>query len=421
MRQAFERLWQLAAVGAVVGVAVAGREIAKQEYLAQGLMRTSLQMTGRAAMAGLLLGAAAGLVLVLLLRLWPWVAGRCSALGVLGEFLAKWVGRVPSQLFAGVFGRAAGALVLLAAVGLWGAGSVVVHRARAEALERGLNVMVVSIDTLRADRASLLSEDERERDLTPNMRELLAARGTVFSKAIAQAPWTLPSVASIFTGVYPKQHGAEHRTSVLPPGQLTIAEILREAGYRTLGVSSALYVTNASGLRQGFERFDESQARGQRNISSPRVTDKAIEFLEASSGEPFFLFVHYFDPHWAYRDHEEFGFAGWYDGWLSDISQRLKQDEFTRHLGTVRPRPRRQLLDPEELKYIRDLYEGEIAYTDAEVGRLLRYVRQAGLEKSTLTIMVADHGEEFLERGNLGHGETIWQEVVHVPMIIAGP
>jgi arylsulfatase A-like enzyme len=223
------------------------------------------------------------------------------------------------------------------------------------------------------------------------------------------------------TGLYPSEHGAEQRWSKLAPDQITLAEIAREAGYRTLGVSGAVYVTNASGLRQGFEVFDESQALDHLIVSSRAITDRAIDFVRSYGEEPFFLYLHYFDPHWAYIEHEEYDFADGYQGWLRELTQEMKQNEFAQYVGVTRPRPRRHLFDPDELAYLRDLYEEEIAYTDAQVGRLLRHLRETGLEESSLVIVFADHGEEFMERGNLGHGKTVHEELVNVPLVIAEP
>jgi arylsulfatase A-like enzyme len=225
----------------------------------------------------------------------------------------------------------------------------------------------------------------------------------------------------MLTGLYPAEHGADEHTKVLATAQLTLAEILREEGHLTMAISSGLFVTKASGMHQGFEVFDESLAGGQKVVSSVGVTDRAIELLQERGDRPFFLFVHYFDPHWVYQDHGDWEFADGYDGWLVAPSQDLTQEAFEKMVRTERPRPGEKWLDPEEIEYLADLYDGEIAFTDREVGRLLRYLRDSGLEKDTLVIVVGDHGEEFMERGYLGHGKTLNQEVLAVPLAMAGP
>jgi len=339
----------------------------------------------------------------------------------------------PARAVHDRFGRPLGAIVLgrpgfvftavilgLTTV-LWGTGVGARRRAQADARARGRNVIIIALDTVRADRFSLLSAHERDRDLTPNMRELVAERGTVFSRAISQAPWTLPAFASIYTGLYPAEHGADQRWLSLPASQLTLAEILREVGYRTIGVVSGPYVSKGPGMDQGYEFFDESQAVGHRTISSAEVTDRAIRFLGAHRDEPFFMFTHYFDPHWVYREHDGRSFADGYRGELRGPSQNLTQNEFYDHIRAIWPQHGGLSLDPDELQFLRDLYDGEIAFTDAEIGRLLRYIREAGLDESSLIVVVGDHGDEFLERGNLWHGKTVYQELVHVPLALVHP
>jgi arylsulfatase A-like enzyme len=356
-------------------------------------------------------GVAAGAVVVLVAAYY----GLLPAARLLHDRLGRPTGRVVSGRLGGVLSVVAlmGTLLLLAAG--WAS-----HRqARVEAKARRRNVILIGIDTLRSDRASLISEDEYARDLTPNLREGLVARGTVFSNAISQAPWTLPAFASILTGLYPKEHGAERILAMLPPGQLTVAELLREAGYRTLAVVSGTYVSRAAGMDQGFDLFDESQVLGPRAVTSEEVTTRAIRLLEANREEPFFLFVHYFDPHWTYHDHDGYHFADGYDGPLREPARELDQEEFKSLVGALRPR--RCVLPTEDHAFLCDLYDEEIAYTDAEIGRLLDFLEEGDLWESTLVIVVSDHGEEFLEHGKLGHAHSLFQELVHVPLALVAP
>jgi len=332
----------------------------------------------------------------------------------------------PARFVSGQLGRALGgagkmlsarwlpAAVVGLALGLWLVGWAAGLQARARARQRGCNVVIIGVDTLRADRCTLTSADKRDRDLTPNVRRLLASRGTVFTNAISQAPWTLPAFASIFTGLYPEEHGAEHLTSKLSASELTLAELLLEAGYRTMSVVSGRYVSSDVDMNQGFRVFDESQAANSTtSITSEQVTQRALRFLRAHHREPFLLFVHYFDPHYDFRDQPAFDFADHYAGWLRDevqIEDHIDLLRYKRHLFAAR-----------EHAYIRDLYDEEIVYTDAHIGRVLAFLDQAKLWDSTLVIFVADHGEEFFQRGWIGHTITLYQELVHVPLVIATP
>lgn len=412
---------RLAAVGAAVGGGLAGWEIVGQHYLEQELWRTCLWVASRGLLVGSIVG---GLVIIKGWALWRGATKVRGAAFLMraGDHVSnlRLIHRLRRVALSKVGGTLSG-LILFLTLALWVAGWTLATKARREVKRRDRNVIVIGLDTVRADHTSLLSPDERARDVTPNLRELLATRSIVYTEAISQAPWTLPAFSSMFTGLYPEQHGAEQRWQKLPAVQLTLAEILREAGYKTMGVSSGLYVTEASGLHQGFEVFDESQAEGQLNVTSEQVTKKAIRLLRRHGDKPFFLFLHYFDPHWVYHDHADYDFAKGASDWLKDLSQTLKQDKFTQQLAALRGLPGRVVLTKAEMSFLQGLYDEEIAHTDAQIGRLLQYLNESGLDKNTLIILVGDHGEEFLERGELGHGASVCQEVIHVPLALALP
>jgi arylsulfatase A-like enzyme len=319
------------------------------------------------------------------------------------------LGRFGARLGA----RALPAVVLALTAALCIAGWIVQAQTTSAARHLGGNVIIVAVDTLRADRVSLLPAEDPPRDLTPNTRKFLGERATVYSNAISQAPWTLPAFASMFTGLYPEQHRAELIASKLEPEHVTLAELLREAGYRTMGVVSNCYVGSSFDMDQGFVDFDESQALDALAVTSRQVTDRALAFLRAHNEEPFFLFVHYFDPHGTYCDHPEFDFADDYTGWLQDEAQSAKQ--------TYVLQVKRHLLGPAEHAYVADLYDEEVAYCDTHVGRLLAFLEDHNLWDSSLVVFVSDHGEEFFEHGSVSHRSTLYQELIRVPLAIAAP
>jgi hypothetical protein len=184
---------------------------------------------------------------------------------------------------------------------------------------------------------------------------------------------------------------------------------LREAGYLTTAVVSGHYVSSDVGMLQGFVRRDESQVLDRAAVSSEEVTERALSFLAASRRQPFFLFVHYFDPHYVYQDHEEFDFAA--AGGLPrtgvPTNERVYVGAMARREGA--------------LDEVRALYAEEIAYADLHMGRLLAFMNDNDLWASTCVIFVADHGEEFLDHGSAGHGHTLFQELIHVPLFVAEP
>jgi arylsulfatase A-like enzyme len=272
-----------------------------------------------------------------------------------------------------------------------------------------LNIVLIGIDTLRSDHVCLAGNAEPHDCRTPNLCRL-AARGTVFTDAISQAPWTLPSFASIVTGRYPEEHGATAIYGVLGETQTTLAEVLRGAGYETRGAVSHLFVDSAHGFAQGFADYDESMSLGHDAITSQGVTDVAIRFLDTMPDRRFLLFLHYFDPHYEFMDHAEWDYADGYQGWLRQDARDINNLVAKRHL-----------IDSVGVDYLRDLYDEEIAYTDREIGRLLERLEARGLARETLIVVVADHGEEFMEHGWLGHTITLHDEVVRVPLLIAHP
>jgi arylsulfatase A-like enzyme len=270
-----------------------------------------------------------------------------------------------------------------------------------------LNVLVIGIDTLRADALSLDGFNARGRDTSPNLREL-AQRGIRFDDALSQSSWTLPSFASILTGRYPHEHGAYSMTGRLPERALTLAELMREAGHRTIGVVSQVYLREGSGFEQGCDVFDASPSAFERGVSSERATTAAQRAINGGAG-PWFAFVHYFDPHADYLDHPEWPWADGYRGWLRE---QISADALERNA---------HLFGPDERKFLLDLYDEEVAFTDREIGRLIEGLHEAGSLHDTLIVVVADHGEQFLERGSVGHVTNLYDELVRVPLLVVPP
>jgi len=277
-------------------------------------------------------------------------------------------------------------------------------------LTNSKNVLLIGIDTLRWDHTSLSRRDERGRLLTPNI-EKFSEDAVVFENAISQSPWTLPAFASIMTGRYPLEHGAISFAGSLRESELTISEVLREAGYRTGGFVSHKYVDDRRGFAQGMDVF-EVVSEGHLAISSHKVSNSGLEFLERHHGDGgFFLFLHYFDPHSEYRDHEGWTFANdGYSGWVAD--EELEMSDLM---------VRRHHLDSLDVKHLLDLYDEEIAYTDLHIGRVLDFLSDNGICDDTAVIVVADHGEEFMEHGWLGHTVTLYEEVIRVPLVARLP
>ncbi len=255
--------------------------------------------------------------------------------------------------------------------------------ARDAASERP-NVLLISLDTTRADHLACYGHPSVR---TPHI-DALAAAGVLFEQCYTCVPVTLPSHASILTGVYPYVHKVRDngRFRLVDENQ-TLAEVFRQAGYATGAQVGAFVMHHQYGLDQGFDTYRDVEYRGQAltpgasatEITATEVTDGALALLDDFGQRPFFLFVHYFDPHRPYR----------------------APPEFTR-----------QYLEP---------YLAEIAYTDQQVGRLLDGLRRRGLLERTLVVLTADHGEGLGQHNEDTHGYFLYDATLHVPLIFSWP
>jgi arylsulfatase A-like enzyme/Flp pilus assembly protein TadD len=260
------------------------------------------------------------------------------------------------------------------------------------AAPRPLNVLLITIDTLRADHLGCYGDHEAR---TPEI-DRLAAGGVVFENAVTVVPVTLPSHASIMTGAYPASHGVHNNGSYrLGDGATTLAGILHERGYRTAAVVAGYPLAARFGLAQGFDSYDDrlpperERQIGYREKPAADVSRAGLEFLDRTAGgssaaggqaSPFLLWLHFFDPHAPYAPPEPYvsQFAG---------------------------RP----------------YDGEIAYVDAEVGRVLERVRRPDLAANTLVVLMSDHGEGLGEHGEWTHGVFLYDSTLRVPLLMSLP
>jgi len=256
------------------------------------------------------------------------------------------------------------------------------NRVSHEAAERP-NVVLVTIDTLRADHVGAYGAAFAR---TPTL-DALAAQGARFETAIAATPITLPSHATLLTGAWPPRHGVRHNgIFALGPELPTLAERFDEAGYATGAVVGAVVLRARYGLGRGFDHYDDqvgtrrAGASGFLERPATDVTDAALAWLQATGERPFFLWVHYYDPHLEHRAPASF-------------------------VAQLPGRP----------------YDAEIAYVDHELGRLLLGLEARGRLADTLVAVTSDHGESLGEHGELNHGMTLYDAAMRVPWIMTGP
>ncbi len=271
-----------------------------------------------------------------------------------------------------------------------------------------MNLVVIVVDTLRQDHLGTFGSAV---PTSPNL-DAIAAQGVSFTRCSTVSPWTLPSIASLQTGLYPRGHGVHRPNMGLAPEAVTLAEILAEKGYATAGVVSHVLLRERYGTSQGFAAWDETQARGHDSITTPGVSRLACRELERLSQgpAPFFLFVHFFDPHYAFQRHPEFGLAGVPSG-------RLQGGEEIHQLLDLAP-----TLTPEEWNFLQRTYDEEIRFTDAGIGAVAKQLESLGIDEKTVVVVTADHGEEFGTRANwIGHTISLYDEDIRIPLVVRDP
>jgi arylsulfatase len=277
-------------------------------------------------------------------------------------------------------------------------------------------VILVCIDTLRADHLGCYGYGARE--TTPAL-DRLAAQSTVFADASATAGWTKPSVPSFLTGTYPCQHGvyegsarleAGAVTDVLPEEARPLAEVFRDAGWRTAAFVRNAQLRPGNGFEQGFDLYQDEAGDAR------EIRWRAQDWLdELGAEEPFFLYLHLLDVHWPYPVPDtyatRFAPAERVDPFRDDNSKAL--------LEAINDGDRE--LAAEEREALIALYDGALRYADDELGRFLAYLERRGLSDEVVVSVVADHGEEFGEHGHVGHGHGLSEGLLRVPWILRVP
>ncbi len=246
------------------------------------------------------------------------------------------------------------------------------------------NVLVITLDTTRADHLGCYGH----RGVQTPIMDALAQRGVMFANAFTPSPSTLPAHGTIFTGLYPPNHGARaNGTFKVGPENTTLAEMLKADGYATAAFTSAYVLDGRFGLDQGFDLYDDDLSKGVKHAAhcfrerpAQYTNESALKWLQTVKDQKFFAWVHYFDPHAPYYP----------------------------------PSPFRE-------QYADRLYDGEIAYMDYEIGELLKGLEALGVLDNTLVVLAGDHGEGLGEHGEQTHSLLIYDSTLHIPLIIVPP
>jgi arylsulfatase A-like enzyme len=275
-------------------------------------------------------------------------------------------------------------------------------------------VVWIEVDTLRADALGCYGNHatgEAGALPTPSI-DALAADGLRFEHAYSTAPWTIPSLVSQLSGLWPWEHGVRRLLELAPAESVPLVPRLRELGWRTAGVTTNFVATSKQGFGRGFERFDDSLAQGHEGSHAPEALARLLaqaDELATDPGQGLFLFGWLFEPHYRYEEHEGLRFGPPYDG-------PLDGDE---ELNDLLAR-RKQLTEADKL-FLRGRYQSDVAFMDRALGRFMEGLKRRGWYDEALIVFVADHGEELLDRGWIGHSVTLHDELVHVPWIVKLP
>ena len=270
------------------------------------------------------------------------------------------------------------------------------------------------VDALRADH---LGVNGYPRPTTPNI-DLLASEGTNFTQAFAHSTWTKPSIATLFTSVYPGQHGLSQVAvddgkrvggEVLAGAWVTVAERFQAAGYFTLGIVNQAHITEPFGFAQGFDHFEAHRGKGAIRLNR---RFKRWHNRQHETPQPLFVYMHYLDVHWPYIERVEA---------LEEELGPLALTSRPPKTGSESVRQWGATLSPEDLAVLVNRYDHGIAYTDRQIGKLMSMLEEWTLLENTIVVITADHGEAFGEHGELLHGHAPYEEMIRVPLIFRLP
>lgn len=274
------------------------------------------------------------------------------------------------------------------------------------------NVILISIDSLRADHLSCYGY---ARITSPHIDDL-AKDALLFTNAFSATSWTLAAHRSLLTSTFAEANDFYSIFDPIRSDQMTIAEVLRKVNYSTAGFVSGPLLSRRFGFHRGFQLYDDftirfaSAKESHGGVTSPHLHQSVQRWLRSNSTKPFFLFLHYWDVHYDYTPPAPYNrmFDPEYKGTMT-----AENFIYNKAINSE--------MDPKDLAHIVALYDGEIAFTDSYLGRLFDELKRLNLYDDSLIILTADHGDEFFEHGYKGHMRTLYDEVLHIPLIIKFP
>jgi arylsulfatase A-like enzyme len=275
------------------------------------------------------------------------------------------------------------------------------------------NVILITMDTMRADHMGCYGY---ERPTSPRM-DALAKKATLFTNALATSSWTVPSHASLFTGMYPFEHGShafrvERTTLMVNPlheDRVTLAEVFEAEGYRTGGfAANTAWMTRRTKLDQGFQSY-----YNQRFYSKP-LNERVLAWIGKKPGERFFVFINYIDTHRPYNTTQPAPF-------LEQPAEADKGSAVKQLIRKVMPKKGEPVIPEDLVQTVVDQYDTGVWNLDAEIGLLIDSLKVNGLYENTMIVLTSDHGEYFGEHYLVEHSKDIYEEAIWVPLIVKNP
>ena len=322
------------------------------------------------------------------------------------------------------------------AIAMWG--NPVLYSPSAEL--HGLNVILVSIDTLRPDHLKCYGY---EKDTSPNI-DRLASEGVLFKNAVAQSTWTLPSHMSMLTSLYPSQHGVITLSNTLSPDIQTLAGLLRNNNYNTAAFTGGGYISSQFGFYRGFNSYfqpagkpavwdkaslEKALSLHDKNAATYKIDrgydasasfDKAIDWIKRNHDRKFFVFLHTYETHPPYVANEFTDeFSPDYNGPIGKVLSEDALDKLRGKFEIPGYKAYMEGVGKDDFRYLVAMYDGHIKRMDTYMGKLLNGLNNLKIDDNTLVIFTSDHGDEFMEHGNLiQHGNTLYDEQIRVPLIM---
>jgi len=273
------------------------------------------------------------------------------------------------------------------------------------------NVMVILVDTVRADVFAAWNPDN---DIKTPVFDRLVSEGVAFKNAYNNENWTKPSVATLLSGLYPATHNTKKDSSALPEAVEILPQRMKKAGFATGGFVANGYVSNKFGFEKGWDFFT-NYIRESRTSDASVVFKEALEWIVANKDKPQFVYIQTIDPHVVYKVDERFSglyFEGQYTGPLG--SSITAQNQIDIGKGKLKVSER-------DMRWLKALYYGEVSFHDEYLGQFVAELEKMGWLDDTLVVLTNDHGEELREHGRLGHGHSLYDELLRSPLAIRYP